>query len=80
MTNLRKLQITNLISMENLASFVVRLLNNWLVNVGKTFTDILQHYVLQMSANKFAVCIFYFRLHCSGSLEWLFCYVADLLN
>ena len=31
------------------------LLNNWLVKVTETITDILNFYVLQMTANKFAV-------------------------
>ena len=35
--------------------FVVGLLNNWLVKVTETFTDILNYYVLQMTANKFGV-------------------------
>ena len=53
MPNLRKLQITiDYYSMVNLVIFVVRLLNNWLVKVAKTFTDILNYYVLQMTANK----------------------------
>ena len=41
--------------MGNLVIFVMRLLNNWLVKVNKTFTNILNYYVLQMTANKFAV-------------------------
>ena len=40
---------------ENLVIFVVGLLNNWLVKVTETFTDILNYYVLQTTANKFAV-------------------------
>ena len=41
--------------MGNLVIFVVGLLNNWLVKVAETFTDILNYYVLQTTANKFAV-------------------------
>ena len=41
--------------MGNLVIFVVELLNNWLVKVTETFTDILDYYVLQMTANKFVV-------------------------
>ena len=41
--------------MGNLVIFVVGLLDNWLVKVTETFTDILNYYVLQMTANKFAV-------------------------
>ena len=41
--------------MGNLVIFAVRLLNNWLVKVTETFIDILNYYVLQMTANKFAV-------------------------
>ena len=41
--------------MGNLVIFVVGLLNNWLVKVNETFTDILNYYVLQTTANKFAV-------------------------
>ena len=40
-------------SMGNLVIFVMRLLNNWLVI--ETFTNILNYYVLQTTANKFAV-------------------------
>ena len=45
----------SLISMGNLVIFVVGLLGNWLVKVTETFTDILNYYVLQTTANKFAV-------------------------
>ena len=41
--------------MGNLVIFVVGLLDNWLVKVTETFTDILNYYVLQTTANKFAV-------------------------
>ena len=41
--------------MGNLVIFLVWLLNNQLVKVTETFTDILNYYVLQMTANKFAV-------------------------
>ena len=41
--------------MENLVIFIVGLLDNWLVKVTETFTDILNYYVLQMTTNKFAV-------------------------
>ena len=41
--------------MENLVIFVVGLLDNWMVKVTKTFTDILKYYVLQTNANKSAV-------------------------
>ena len=44
-----------LISMGNLVIFVVGLLDNWLVKVTETFTDILNYYVLQTTADKFAV-------------------------
>ena len=40
--------------MGNLVIFVVGLLNNWLVKVTETFTDIMDYYVLQTTANKFA--------------------------
>ena len=40
--------------MGNLVIFVVGLLSNWLVKVTETFTDILNYYVLQTTANKFA--------------------------
>ena len=40
--------------MANLVIFVVWLLNNWLVKVAETFTDILKYYILQMIANEFA--------------------------
>ena len=46
-----------LISMGNLINFVVWLLNNWLVNVVETFTDILKYYGLHTIANKFAKCM-----------------------
>ena len=41
--------------MGNLVIFVVGLLDNWLVKVTETFTDILNYYVLQTTANKFTV-------------------------
>ena len=41
--------------MGNLVIFVVGLLNNWLVKVTETSTDILHYYVLQTAANEFAV-------------------------
>ena len=41
--------------MGNLVIFVVGLLNSWLVKVAETFTDILNYYVLQTTANKFAM-------------------------
>ena len=41
--------------MGNLVIFVVGLLNNWLGKVTETFTDNLNYYVLQMTANKFAL-------------------------
>ena len=41
--------------MGNLVIFVVGLLKNWMVKVTETFTDILNYYVLQTTANKFAV-------------------------
>ena len=41
---------------ENLVIFVVWLLNNWLVNVAESLTDVLK-YVLQTTANKFAMCM-----------------------
>ena len=41
--------------MEHLVIFVVPVLDNWLVKVTETFTDILKYYVLQTTANKFAV-------------------------
>ena len=41
--------------MRNLVIFVVGLLNNWLVKVAETFTDIFNYHVLQTTANKFAV-------------------------
>ena len=40
--------------MGNLVIFVMQLLNNWLVKVTETFTNILNYYVLQTTANKFA--------------------------
>ena len=43
--------------MGNLVIFVVGLLNNQLVKVTETFTDILNYYVLETTANKFAVCV-----------------------
>ena len=43
--------------MGNLVIFVVGLLNNQLLKVPETFTDILNYYVLQMIANKFVVYI-----------------------
>ena len=43
--------------MESLVIFAVWLLNNWLVKFAETFTDILNYYVLQMTANKFAKCV-----------------------
>ena len=46
-----------LISKGNFAIFVVWSLNNWLVNVAETFTDVLKYYVLQTIANKFAMCM-----------------------
>ena len=39
--------------METSIIFVMRILNNWLVNVAETFTDILKHYDFQMAAAKF---------------------------
>ena len=45
--------------MGNLVIFGVWLLNNWLVNVAETFTNILKYYVLQTTANKFAKCMLY---------------------
>ena len=39
------------------AIFVVWLLINWLVNVADILTDILTHYVLQMTPAKFAKCM-----------------------
>ena len=54
MPNLKKMQIT-IDFYGNLVIFVVGLLNNWLVKVAETFTDILNYYVLQTTANKFAV-------------------------
>ena len=50
MPNLRKMQIA-LILMGNLVTFVVRFLNNWLVNVAETFRHLK---ILQTTANKFA--------------------------
>ena len=41
--------------MGKLVIFIVGLLNNWVVKVTETFTDILNYYVLQMTANKFGV-------------------------
>ena len=41
--------------MGNLVNFVVGLLDNWLVKVTETFTDILNDYVLQTTASNFAV-------------------------
>ena len=41
--------------MGNLVIFIVELLNNQLLRVTETFTDILNYYVLQMTANKFGV-------------------------
>ena len=41
--------------MGNLVIFVVGLVNNWLVKATETFTVILNYYVLQTAANKFAV-------------------------
>ena len=37
--------------------FVVWLLNNGLVKVAETFTDILKYYILQLTADKFAKCM-----------------------
>ena len=39
--------------MENMIILEVWLLNNWLVNVDETSTDILKYDVLQMTASKF---------------------------
>ena len=50
------MQIT-MISMANFLIFVVRFLNNWLVNVAETLTDILKYYVLQTTTNEFAKCM-----------------------
>ena len=41
--------------MGNLVILVGGLLDKWLVKVNETFTDILNYYVLQPTANKFAV-------------------------
>ena len=43
--------------METLVIFVVWLLSNQLVNVAKTFTDVLKYYFLQMNAVKFMKCM-----------------------
>ena len=43
--------------MGNLVIFVMQLLNNWLVKVTETFTNVLNYYVLHTTANKFAVSI-----------------------
>ena len=42
-------------SIGNLVIFAVGLLDNWMVKVTETFTEILNYYVLQTTANKFAV-------------------------
>ena len=41
--------------MGNLVIFVMQLLNNWLVKVTESFTNILNYNVLQTTAYKFAV-------------------------
>ena len=38
-----------------MVNFLVGLLDNWLAKVTETFTDILNYYVLQTTANKFPV-------------------------
>ena len=45
-----------ILSSGNFVIFEVWLVNNWLMNVAETFTDILKYYVLQIT-DIFKVCV-----------------------
>ena len=62
--------------METRTFFMVLLVIKWQVNVTVTSTDILKHYVLQMTANKFAKCSGRSRIFQRGTNPW---WVTNLL-